>query len=189
MHPSMTRLPVQSSPGADSSATREPMAHSSQEDHYRQLLQRWLKGHGAACDFILQLFAVLHVWDDLIDRDKPISTKDVHTALWHALISLPRNRFYAENFSLLNGLLQTAILNWHVANRFEAEDDAVGRHVAFVIRSTYVDLVTMCAWIVGGNDWALTVGYEARKHASSEGMIAYLESLQREHRSESVFEV
>ncbi len=47
MHPSMTRLPVQSSPGADSSAAvAERMARIIDHDHQRVGL--WMEAHGAA---------------------------------------------------------------------------------------------------------------------------------------------
>jgi hypothetical protein len=105
------------------------------------------------------------------------------------LIDLPRNRFYIANFAQLNSLLHLAIVNWHIANAMELTGDELNWHIAFILRSTYVDLVTACALIIGGSEWAVYVGKEARRHSSSEGFKQYMESLGKERRTAFVQEV
>ena len=73
-----------------------------------------------------------------------------------------------EHFVLLNGAVQLAYLNWQVANRLELTEEVLAKQVAFVLRSSYTDLITLCAWILGGTDWAIQVGCESRLHASQE---------------------
>ena len=151
---------------------------------YQTHVHTWLKGHTDACAFINTLFDVAHVLDDLTDRDKPVQTKAVHAAFYAMLIDLPRNPFYVQHFTLLNGTLQTAFLNWQIANALEVKEDDAGKDVAFILRSSYADLVTLCAWIIGGHDWAVQVGQEVRLHASNEGKAQYLASLKNEKRSD-----
>lgn len=156
---------------------------------YQHLLSKWLKGHQDAQAMIVLLFDIAHTCDDLTDRDKTVSTAQMQQAFWKALIDLPRNSFYAANFLLLNGALQVAFVNWQIANQMEASADAQAKPVAFVLRSSYTDLITLCAWILGGTEWAMQVGYESRLHASGEGYDAYLARLRTEQRRQNIVEV
>jgi len=157
-------------------------------DDYTKLMHTWLKGHAHAIAFVHTVFTIAHTCDDLTDRDKDVETSAMQQAFWLALIELPRNPFYVEHFALLNGTMQTAFLNWQVANRLEQLDSSPAKEVAFILRSSYVDLVTLCAFIIGGTDWALAVGTESRLHASAEGMATYLEHLTHESRSLKIVE-
>jgi hypothetical protein len=161
---------------------------SLSELSYKERLQAWCKGDASAYQFIDVVFSTLHVWDDLIDKDKPVTTEQIHRLMVDVLIELPRNRFYLTNFAQLNSILHLAIINWHIANAMELTGDALDAHIAFILRSTYVDLVTTVALIVGGQEWAIDIGLQARRHASSEGFTAYLDALTKEHRSALVQE-
>ncbi len=149
---------------------------------YLRLMEGWLKENAHAISFVHTAFAIAHTCDDLTDRDKSIETETMQQAFWLALIELPRNRFYVEHFALLNGQLQTAFLNWQIANRLEQMDSANAKAVAFILRSSYTDLVTLCAWILGGTDWSVQVGIESRLHASQEGFEQYQTRLTKERR-------
>jgi hypothetical protein len=151
-------------------------------DDYTKLMQTWLKGNQEAIAFIHTAFTIAHTCDDLTDRDQTVETATMQQAFWLSLIELPRNRFYVEHFVLLNGTLQTAFLNWQVANRLELTEEVLAKQVAFVLRSSYTDLITLCAWILGGTAWAIQVGCESRLHASYEGFETYQVNLAQEHR-------
>lgn len=153
---------------------------------YRLLLTKWLRGHEEAIEFIDMLFSVLHTCDDLTDRDATVSTAHMQRAFWNVLIELPRNRFYTANFALLNGSLQLAFLNWEIANQMEVTEGPNTKQIAFVLRSSYADLVTLCAWLIGGHDWSIQVGYESRVLAGNEGLDTYRDNLTREGRQPNV---
>jgi hypothetical protein len=152
-------------------------------DDYKLLMHGWLKGQADAIEFIHMAFTIAHTCDDLTDRDQTVETGTMQQAFWLALIDLPRNRFYVEHFALLNGALQTAFLNWQVANRLEQMPEGNAKAVAFVLRSSYTDLVTLSAWILGGTDWSVQVGSESRLHASNEGFDLYAFRLTQERRT------
>ena len=156
---------------------------------YQQLLRGWLKGHEQAQACIETLFEIVHVCDDLTDRDATLTTARVQEAFQKALIELPRNPFYVANFALLNGALQVAYLNWQIANRMEVSMSPTVLPLAFVLRSSYTDLITLCASILGGTDWAIQVGYESRLHASQEGLEHYTVNLRLERRQTNCVEV
>jgi hypothetical protein len=118
------------------------------------LLVRALKGHQDAINFVQCIVDVLHCWDDLKDRDKPLTQEQIDHAFWLMLVVLPRNSFYAANFSDLNPIIVSSIQNWHAANELEETDSDTDKEISFIIRSSYMDIVTQTVTIIGGYDWA-----------------------------------
>jgi len=149
---------------------------------YRTHLLNWLKGHLDACQFIEDCFQIFHTVDDLVDKDHEVTTKDLIDRFQRALITVPRNPFYQQYFAILNPLMQQAITNWEIANAMEVSDQANSKEIAFILRSSYNDLITMCAEIIGGHAWAIHVGMESRYHAAQEGFELYRIRLTAEHR-------
>lgn len=145
---------------------------------------RMVRGNRAAYDFLTTMFEVLHFWDDLIDGDREVPAEEVNRSMWNVLVTIPENLFFQQNFSQLMPLLKTAIWNWQAANVMERSGDDLDKRIAFILRSTYVDMVSMCAYIVGGRDWAHEVALEARRQTSNEGWEAYLEALTKENRKD-----
>ena len=143
---------------------------------------RMVRGNRAAYDFLTTMFEVLHFWDDLIDGDREVPAEEINRSMWNVLVTIPENLFFHQNFSQLMPLLKTAIWNWQAANVMERSGDDLDKRIAFILRSTYVDMVSMCAYIVGGRDWAHEVALEARRQTSNEGWEAYLEALTQEKR-------
>ncbi|MES2942662.1 MAG: hypothetical protein V4772_07320 [Pseudomonadota bacterium] len=52
-----------------------------------------LKDDADAIAFVMLVCTVLHVWDDLEDRDKSLGREQINEAFYMALVVLPRNRF------------------------------------------------------------------------------------------------
>ena len=156
-------------------------------DAYTQQLHEWLQ-HEEAVHFIETTFAIFHTCDDITDGDKQVSVALVQDAFLAALVTLPRNPFYMTHFAQLNTVIHLAIVNWQVANRLETSAVQHGKHLAYVLRSSYVDLVTMCAMILYGTEKATKIAYEARISAAREGFDTYLARLRTEHRSSILIE-
>jgi hypothetical protein len=114
----------------------------------------------AAC-FIDDLFAIWHVWDDLIDKDKPLTDEDINKTFMLALVKLPRNRFYQAYFAVLNPLLENSFINWLGSNKLEQNGSDLP--IAFDLRNSYVNIITACANIIGGPNWAMDVAIAAHK--------------------------
>lgn len=137
-------------------------------------------GDDSAARLLDMIVSVLHVWDDLIDHDHDIDDDDVNAAFTAALVHIPNNRFYRDHFDKLNPLLMSAINNWHVANLLEKTDDEEELRIAFISRSSYIDLITQVAYICGGNEAVVRFGPAIRKFAHSEGWEGYLDNLKVE---------
>lgn len=148
------------------------------QDTTETFLLRMLRGDAEAVAFVMQLCQVLHLWDDLEDRDKPIKRADIDQGMYLALVAIPRNGFYRKYFDELNPILANAIYNWHCANDLEAEDTLEGKEIAYVIRSAYSDVALTAARIIGGYEWARTVAPEIRRKWHSEGFKGYQANLE-----------
>jgi hypothetical protein len=47
------------------------------------------KGNQAAVDYVLMVAKVADVWDNLIDRDTPVSDEAINGAFWTLAIEIP----------------------------------------------------------------------------------------------------
>lgn len=120
----------------------------------------FVKGDADALAFLLDVHSIVEAWDDLIDRDKAVADAAINSAFYTALITLPRNPFYARNFSLLNPVFEAAIMDWHTANSLEAQ--GVNLQMSYALRCGVQMLTVMAARIIGGVEWAKQVGVELR---------------------------
>jgi hypothetical protein len=146
-----------------------------------ELLEKWMCGHEQALAFLHDLFFIAAIWDDLIDRDTMVPESDIYR-VFEVALSLPSNPFYVQHIGALSVLLHNSVRNWKAANTLE-RDAAIhenGLMNAFVIRSSYIDLIGYCAMLIKGNAWAEQVTCEARLFNSREGFAHYLKSLERE---------
>ena len=104
----------------------------------------------AAVDWLLDLWHVIQVFDDVHDGDP---AGDVMPALWASLVSMPGNPFYQANAAALQAAVATAILKWHAANVAEAAGKADER--SFVWRAAYYDVVLLVTLLCHGQTDAL----------------------------------
>lgn len=104
----------------------------------------------AAVDWLLDLWRVIQVFDDIHDGD-PVA--DVMPALWAGLVTMPGNPFYQANAAALQAAVATAILKWHAAN--EAEDAGKADERSYVWRAAYYDVVLLVTLLCHGKEYAL----------------------------------
>lgn len=125
--------------------------------------------------FLRCIVSVAHTWDDLIDRDKPVSDEDINACMWLALVSLPANPFYMQHMRELQPVLVNAMLNWQIATRMERAGGPFD--VSYILRSSFVDLIVHVALITQGPQRAVEVGRKVREAAHHEGMDRYIKAL------------
>ena len=144
--------------------------------------QECLLGDESAIAFARVLLDVMHTWDDLIDGDRQPSADAVHRAFRAALVLLPGSAFYTAHFAHLYPLLDAAMLDWLTANELESTGGVLDLQIAFVIRSSYVQILMRCAQIVGGWEHAVKVAPGIRRAVHAEGMANYIQALRAENR-------
>lgn len=157
------------------------MQSSEYYEHSHDFLAEVLCGQTSAIYFIVDAVRLLHLLDDVYDRDKELSKADALELTQVSLIRLARNEFYRENFQPLSVILENAILNWRISNQIEEDGtDENLLHISYVLRQSYVDLITHSALIIGGMDWAATVGPRIREFAQGETFETYLKEFRKE---------
>lgn len=137
------------------------------------------KGNTAATDYILAISKAADVFDNLIDKDTPVSDSDVINSLWLLAVEIPRNAFFQAYANDLLPVTATGILNWLTANRMERDDSLPHRaiEIAHVIRYSVADVVLMVALLCGGREWAAEVGPELRLRSQRSDLNEYINSL------------
>jgi hypothetical protein len=137
-------------------------------------LREWLKGDEDAVSLNAAVHQVVEVWDDLIDRDGPVVAEAINNAFYLLFVTIPRNAFYQQHFSVLNPLIESAILDWHAANEFERRRHQL--ETAFGLRCAGQALTVMCARIIGGVEWARSVNVQLR--SSGETYAEYIKGFE-----------
>ncbi len=158
-------------------ATRAAPTVKLQRD---EVFAEHLAGNEAAIAFNLQMCDVLHLWDDLIDGDKPVTPEAINRGFYEALVELPCNPFYRAHFDALQPLVSACILSWHTANKWEAEERVEELRLAYVVRSDYINLFLASVAIVKGAEYAVRVAPEVRAYWHGEGWQGYLINLAAE---------
>lgn len=128
-------------------------------------LDRWLNGDQQAIAFCYEVVAVAHVWDDLIDKDKPVEDKAINDVFFAVLLKMPSNPFYRQYQDQLRPIMMSAIAQWQTANILEKGDDN-DKDKAFVLRASIFHIIQFCAIIIGGMQWGVDVGAEIWRYYS-----------------------
>lgn len=146
----------------------------------RERLSYVLRGCEPAVNLFLAWRSVLHLWDDLVDRDRRPSDEEIHSAMFAALVEIPLNPFFQKHQDSLMPVLVNAVSNWKAANEFERTDDKRLLSIAYVIRSDYANLLSLMAYLVGGPEWAAKSATLLRAAWTEEDFDAYLNNLAAE---------
>ena len=141
----------------------------------KELLNRVLLGNIPAIAFCETLFSISQIWDDVVDRDKPLTEFEVNGMMWEALITLPNNPFYQQYFDILNPIMQSAIVDWMDSNKLVRNDNDEHRVAAYVLRDSLTNIVIHCARLVGGFDWMMEISMDVREALYSEPLSKFKE--------------
>lgn len=126
-------------------------------------------GDTDAVRFMLDLARVVHLWDDLIDRDKQPSDRVINDVFFALMVGFPANSFYRRHADALTPVIATGILNWHAANELEADGRPDSLRVAHVVRCAIGDVALLIAYLLGGLE-------HARRHAAQLRMLMQQDS-------------
>ncbi|MCW7551071.1 hypothetical protein NX722_28345 [Endozoicomonas gorgoniicola] len=122
-------------------------------EHQHALLRHWLQDEPHAIDLAYQFVAISQIWDDLIDRDKPVDNDAINRMMRYALVEIPKNPFYQTHIQSLHPVLEDRLYTWLDANALEAKGNCRDLQVSYIIRSVITDLIIHLAFLVGGFDW------------------------------------
>jgi hypothetical protein len=94
----------------------------------------WFNGDADAMRLLDDLGFVSHVWDDLIDQDKPVPADKISSAFERALVHIPTNPAYQRHQHALAPLMFTGIMGFYAATRMERSGDAHQVEIAHGLR-------------------------------------------------------
>lgn len=138
-----------------------------------------LKGDAQAVQFCQNLFSITQIWDDLVDRDKPVDNDTINRMMWLAMIEIPRNPFYYQNSLALTQSMEIFMADWFDANELETGCKHE-KSIAFVLRDSVGTIVIQCARIIGGYQWMREISADVRRFVYDESLDSYLKALPKE---------
>jgi hypothetical protein len=94
----------------------------------------WFGGNEDALDMFRMLVDLAHAWDDLVDRDKPVTELRINDAFLTALCLLPSNPFYRRIQGAVLPMWLTVVSAYETANAFERRKDEHGLEIAHMLR-------------------------------------------------------
>lgn len=107
-------------------------------------------GNRAAVEMMAIISRWTHLYDDLIDQDKPVSPAFVHQVMWEVMVDLHNNPFFLQNMQAIVPIIATGILNWRGANDMEKTGSMEEFHISHVTRYSINDVALIVLALVGG---------------------------------------
>jgi hypothetical protein len=132
-----------------------------QETSFSILFTAIYKGDKHATALSFNILKVLHTWDDLIDKDKPVSEEAINSAFLTALIDIASNPLWTMD---MGAHLLGVYLRWSDANKLEqpnASEDDLAK--AWMLRAGLYDLFVILASKLHGRTWAEEIGPTVRR--------------------------
>jgi hypothetical protein len=133
-----------------------------------QKMLGWMAGNQEAVDAVNTICAICDVWDDLVDRDKPVSPEDINSAFTKAFIGLQLNSFYKRYESQYFAVVTVGINAWLDANELQKSSAEKWRMLAFYIRTFGFEISHLSAFLAGGWDHLRRVSMDMRMFFETE---------------------
>ena len=141
----------------------------------------WLGGNQDALNMYRAFVNLAHTWDDMIDRDKPVSADDINRAFLTCLVYLPANPFYRAIQDQIMPMWLVVVSSYETANAFEKAKDPHGIEIAHSLRYAAGSIIAYAVHVCLGAEKAKEVLPEVWKAMFYERFDDY----RKEHLSES----
>lgn len=125
------------------------------EKSSHQAMMEIMAGNADAVSMMGAIAVWSHVYDDLIDKDKPVSDNHIHQAMWTFLAELPENPFFRAHQDTFRPVLMAGVMNWHAANQMEKSGCLEQLRLAHAIRYSICDIAYLAMIFAGGLDHAV----------------------------------
>lgn len=120
---------------------------------FEALFSQLYKNDTAAIELSFMLLEVAHTWDDLVDKDKPVSTEAIDKAFLYSLQAIPMHKYWSP---AMHCMLSSVYLRWHAANCIESCPASTDNDLAkaWMLRASLYDLFEVLALQLYGVEWA-----------------------------------
>ncbi len=114
----------------------------------------WFGGNQDALNMYRMFIDMIHVWDDLVDKDKEVTQDDINRAFMIALAYLPLNPFFRSIQNDVIPMCVTMIHAYQTANHFEKSKDNHGIEIAHGLRYAAGHIIAYAVVVCVGNEKA-----------------------------------
>lgn len=124
-------------------------------------LQEWIQDP-YAIRFIVDFADTCELFDDMIDRDKPLEDDHIVRVLFKVLTEIPLNPFFDRFKNQLIPIIITGINAWLDSTALEngSDNDKV---FAYVLRDWYMEFVAYVVYLTRGRDYMRDTSMEIRQ--------------------------
>lgn len=114
----------------------------------------WFGGNQDALNMYRAFAFLAHTWDDLVDKDVPVSEANINNAFLTALVYLPANPFYRAIQEAILPMWLVVVSSYETANRYERDKDAHGIEIAHGLRYAAGNILAYAVHVCVGADKA-----------------------------------
>jgi len=117
----------------------------------------WFEGNQDALNVYHAFADLAHIWDDLIDKDKPVSADEINRAFLTCLVYLPANPFYRSIQEQILPMWLVVVSAYETANSFEKNKDPHGIEIAHGLRYAVGNILAYAVHVCVGPEKAKEV--------------------------------
>ena len=123
------------------------------------------RGNKDAEAFLFAFYAWAHSLDDLIDRDKPAQADGAVWAHTHLFFTLAGNAFFQEHQRSILPVVLVNALAYVSSEELKGRANVLDRITAQDLKSQYLDVFFIVAFVVGGYDHAMAMNRKYREYS------------------------
>jgi hypothetical protein len=142
--------------------TKAKIGSMSVEEH-ESFIREAVMNDPYAYDFLCRITEALRVYDNLIDKDKPVTETEIDQVFPDLMFDLSKNKFFRAYRDVLEAQIFVSWNAWKDANEFQKSDNPAKIQCAWFIRNYCNELVPLCAWLIGGRNHARKISIKLRE--------------------------
>jgi hypothetical protein len=123
----------------------------------------WFGGNQDALNLYRMFRDLAHVWDDLVDKDNPVTEAEINNAFLICLVYMPANPFYQRIQAAVMPMWITVVSAYQAANSFERNKDEHGVEIAHTLRYAAGNIIAYAVHVCVGPEKAAEVMPEVWK--------------------------
>jgi len=131
------------------------------------------KGDAHAISFLATIMDAVEIWDDLIDKDKPVADANIHRVFINLMFWMPQNQFFNTHKNYLLPIIMTCINAWMDSDALKSLAGVRDRQAAWWLKQMGVELYGSVAFLMGGFDHMREISLQARHVLAHEDFVDF----------------
>lgn len=123
----------------------------------------WFGGNQDALNLYRMFRDLAHVWDDLVDKDNPVTEAEINNAFLICLVYMPANPFYQSIQAAVMPMWITVVSAYQTANSFEQNKDEHGVEISHTLRYAAGNIIAYAVHVCVGQEKAAEIMPEVWK--------------------------